>query len=101
VSVDLPRILSKPIPDLLLVGGFNQMSSQITAADGSSDDNEAIGDQAVHELGVVVPAVLLADTACVIPCRAVPPTCRGRWPPIDRRRTVRHRLNPCAPSTEG
>ena len=62
MSVDRPRILSEPIPDLLLVGGFKQMSNEVTAADGSSDDNEAIGDQAVHELGVVVPAVLLADT---------------------------------------
>ncbi len=49
----------------------DEMDGVGAGADRATDDDQAISDQMTHERGMVIPAVLFADSAAVVPRRAV------------------------------
>ena len=71
VVVLRPGVLGEPSADLAGVFALNEMGSVLARADRASDDDQPLLDESIHKCGVVLPAALLADSASVIPRRAV------------------------------
>jgi len=72
VVVLRPRVLGEPSADLAGVFALDEVGSVLARADRASDDDQPLLlDESIHKCGVVLPAVLLADSASVIPRRAV------------------------------
>jgi len=74
-----PWISGHPVPDGLLVRGFNG-KQRLAAVERTADDDESVIDESVHERCVRCPAVLVANRASRVPSRAV----------LHRYRKVRH-----------
>ncbi len=66
-----PWVVSQSCTDLPRVGAVDEMGGVGAGADRATDDDQAISDQMIHERGMVIPAVLFADSAAVVPRRAV------------------------------
>jgi len=47
------------------------MSRVVAGADGAADDDHALVDETIHERGVLLPPVLIANTTSLVPRRAV------------------------------
>jgi len=69
VVVLRPRVLDEPSADLAGVFALDEVGSVLARADPASDDDQPLLDESIHKCGVVLPAVLLADSASVIPRR--------------------------------
>jgi len=67
VVVLRPRVLDEPSADLAGVFALDEVGSVLARADPASDDDQPLLDESIHKCGVVLPAVLLADSASVIP----------------------------------
>jgi len=61
----------QPAADLARVRALDEMGRVVACADRASDDDQSFVDQAIHERGVVTPAILLGDAASVFPRRTV------------------------------
>ena len=64
-----PVVLGEPSADLAGVFALDEVGSVLARADPASDDDQPLLDESIHKCGVVLPAVLLADSASVIPRR--------------------------------
>src|SRR5664279_3848421 len=66
-----PRVISQPRTDLPRVIAFDEMCCVVACPDRTSDDDQSVIDQAIHERGVVTPPILLANLTGIVPRRAV------------------------------
>ena len=66
-----PGISGQARPDLVLIRSPDQVQGLLAVADRSAQDDKAVTNGPVHELGVFVPGLLTPDLAQQIPLRAV------------------------------
>jgi len=66
-----PWVVSQSCTDLWRIGAVDEMGGVGAGADRATNDDQAISDQMIHERGMPIPAVLLADSAGVVPRPAV------------------------------
>ena len=65
--MDPPQALT----DLVFIVCLNDVQRLLSVTNRATQQDEPVGDQAVHELGMLGPAMLLTDTARGILARAV------------------------------
>jgi hypothetical protein len=58
-----PRILAEAPPDFVLIGRFNDMQRLALVSHRAANQDEPVLNEAVHERGMRVPVLLLADLA--------------------------------------
>lgn len=66
-----PWVISQPCVNLQRVQAVDKMGGVVAGADRAAHDDQAIIDQMVHERCMFIPAVLLADSAGVVPRRSM------------------------------
>lgn len=77
-----------------LVVAFDQMGGVIAVPDRTAEHDDAVVDQPVHEGGMLIPAVLVADVSRLVPGRAVNERAQEVLHDPDARRSTRQRSLP-------
>jgi hypothetical protein len=79
----------------------HQMDGVIAAADGTADHYDAVVNKLIHERRMLIPAVLIADAALVVPSRTVHERAQEVRHRRDVRRATRQRYSPAEAGSAG
>jgi hypothetical protein len=71
VAILRPGIVSEPGPQVSFAVAVDQMGGMVARAHRTTDNDEAVSDELIHECSMLIPAVLLADASRVVPGWAV------------------------------